>query len=326
LIEVSNINVDLFHSNIKLLTGHKLSKLKNKFLLSAIAHIEAGRPIAIPTETVYGLAASISNPLAIRQIFALKGRPVNHPLIIHVCNLEMAEKYAYFTPKARKLVEHFWPGPLTIILKKKNTVPFEVTGGLDTVGIRAPNHPLSLNLIAHHGFPLAAPSANRFGEISPTSAEHIREDFSGTVPVLDGGDCSIGIESTIVDLSEGLGAIRRVGAISDDVLQAVIGNLGHTDTTAPGTLKAHYAPSTSLFLSSNVNEDTKRLRSKGLAVAVLSFSNLSDFATKLYAELRRLDKLKVDVMVVQKPSPEGIGEAILDRLTRASAGSPLKLD
>ena len=167
-----------------------------------------GQPCAVPTETVYGLA-SIDNPLAIRQIFALKERPINHPLIIHASSIEMASRYAVFTDQAIAIGQSFWYSPLTLILPKKNTVPNEVTGGLTTVGVRIPDHPLTRQLIEKHGTPLAAPSANKFGKTSPTCAEHILIDHNHTVPVLDGGPCTVGVESTILDLSIQPPSIRR---------------------------------------------------------------------------------------------------------------------
>ena len=298
-----------------------MSVNENKYFTEALAHIESGEPVAIPTETVYGLAARIDHPLAIRQVFALKNRPVNHPLIIHVSSLRMAEQYAHFSEIARQMVKKFWPGPLTIILPKKESVPFLVTGGLSTVGIRSPNHPLTLQLIKKIGVPLAAPSANQFGKISPTKAEHVIDDFDGNVPVLDGGLCTIGLESTIVDLSTENPAIRRLGAITEEEIIPIVGKLGQSNTIAPGTLKAHYAPSTSLLLSSNVPKDAQRLQSQGLSIAILSIEDPNDYAKQLYSELRRLDKLKVDVLIAKKPNSHGIGKAIIDRLTRASYGS-----
>lgn len=298
-----------------------MSELKNNKFQFALDCLNLGQPIAIPTETVYGLGASISNPLAIRQIFAIKGRPSNHPLIIHVSSMEMAEKYATFTPLARKIAKQFWPGPLTIILQKKNSVPFEVTGGLSTVGLRCPNHSLTRKLIQAHGHPLAAPSANQFGKISPTKAVHVIDDYKGKIPVLDGGDCQIGLESTILDLSQELPSIRRLGAITQEDLSPFIQNFGETNTIASGTLKAHYAPSTALFLSNNIKQDQKRFTEKGLQTATLSIENLEQYAKDLYAELRRLDQLGVDVLIAEKPPQIGIGLAITDRLNRASFGS-----
>ena len=299
-----------------------MSLNKNKYFTSALHLLNEGVPLAIPTETVYGLAASISNPIAIRQIFAVKERPIDHPLIIHVSSIEMAKKYGHFSPKAFDLVRRFWPGPLTVILPKKDSVPLEVTGGRETVGIRQPNHPLTLKLIQEHGCPIAAPSANRFGRVSPTSAEHVLEDFNGKIAVLDGGPCSIGLESTIVDLSTNQASVRRLGAITEEDVITIVGKLYSSDTAAPGTLKAHYAPLTSLLLSSDVTQDASRLEKQGLCVATLNIQKSEDFAPKLYSELRRLDKLRVDVLVIEKPEATGIGKALLDRLTKASYGSP----
>ena len=301
-----------------------MSEKKINWLHFALASLKNQCPIALPTETVYGLAASIDDPIMIRKVFAIKERPVDHPLIIHVSGLEMAEEYAIFNNIARDIAKKFWPGPLTLILPKKESVPLEVTGGLDTVGIRMPNHPMFLEIIQHHGIPLAAPSANRFGHVSPTTAEHVLKDFQGMVPVIDGGECSVGVESTILDLSTHIASIRRPGAITASDLLPFVGELGETNTIAPGTLKAHYAPSTALLLSDNIASDRYRLEEKGLKVATLTFDDPKDYAQQLYAELRKLDQLGVDVLIAQTPKNEGIGLAVLDRLSRASTGSPFQ--
>ena len=298
--------------------------MKNNKLQFALECLIQGQPIAIPTETVYGLGASISNPLAIRQIFAIKGRPNNHPLIIHVASVDMAEKYAYFSDLSRKITAHFWPGPLTVILPKKSSVPFEVTGGLNTVGLRCPDHSLTRRLIHTHGHPLAAPSANRFGKISPTKPTHVIDDYQGKIPVLDGGDCQIGLESTILDLSQKLPSIRRLGAITEKDLSLFISEFGETNTITPGTLKAHYAPSTALYLSENIGRDQEIFSQRGLKTATLSIENLEQYARDLYAELRRLDQLGVDILIAEKPVQKGLGLAITDRLNRASFGSQNK--
>ena len=301
-----------------------MSVLKFTELEKVLEKIQTGTPCAIPTETVYGLAASIDNPLAIRQIFAIKERPVNHPLIIHVSSIDMATRYAVFTEQALAIGQCFWPGPLTLILPKKNTVPHEVTGGLPTVGIRMPNHPLTRTLIEQHGTPLAAPSANKFGKTSPTTADHILIDHNHTVPVLDGGPCEVGVESTILDLSVSPPAIRRLGAIGENDLQDFIDTFGESFTPTSGTHKAHYAPSTALLLSDNPIEDQRRLTAQDLTVAVLSSMNSSEYAHVLYAKLRELDTLGVDILIAEKPTNDVLGRAVLDRLTRASAGSPFK--
>ena len=299
-----------------------MSVLKFTELEKVLEKIKLGIPCAIPTETVYGLAASIDNPLAIRQIFAIKERPINHPLIIHVGSIEMATRYAEFTDQALAIGQRFWPGPLTLILPKKNTVPNEVTGGLPTVGVRMPNHSLTRALIEQHGTPLAAPSANKFGKTSPTTADHILTDHNHTVPVLDGGPCEVGVESTILDLSVFPPSIRRLGAIGEEDLRDFIEVFGDSFTPTSGTHKAHYAPSTSLLLSDTPEEDRIRLTAQGLTVALLASTNSTEYAQILYAKLRELDSLGVDILIAEKPTNDVLGQAVLDRLTRASAGSP----
>jgi len=310
-----------FLYNLQIKRGQNLSQNNTKKIHFALTKIEEGSPVAIPTETVYGLAASISHPLAIRQIFAIKGRPNNHPLIIHVDDLSMAKRYAFFSPLAEKIASYFWPGPLALILPKKDVVPFEVTGGLNTVGLRCPDHPLSRAIIKKHGSPLAAPSANPFGRISPTTAQHVLDDYNGSVPVVDGGPCPVGLESTILDLSTELPSIRRLGAITKEDLAPFIPQFGQSSTKTSGTHKAHYAPSTALLLSNNLEAERRTWLEKGCTVAVLNIADSTEYAQQLYSELRRLDQLGVDILIAAKPKNDAMGEAILDRLTRASYGS-----
>ena len=298
-----------------------MSVLKFKELEKVLEKVQSGQPCAVPTETVYGLAASIDNPLAIRQVFALKERPINHPLIIHASSIKMASRYAYFTEQAIAIGQCFWPGPLTLILPKKDSVPTEVTGGLTTVGVRIPDHPLTRQLIEIHGTPLAAPSANKFGKTSPTCADHILIDHNHTVPVLDGGPCTVGVESTILDLSVQPPAIRRLGAIGKENLSNFITIFGNSSTPTAGTHKAHYAPSTSLLLSTNLESDASRLRAQGLSVASLRLTDSETYAHTLYARLRELDALGVDILIAEKPHDDILGRAVLDRLSRASFGS-----
>ena len=301
-----------------------MSVLKFKELEKVLEKIELGQPCAVPTETVYGLAASIDNPLAIRQIFALKERPINHPLIIHASSIQMASRYAFFTDQAIAIGQRFWPGPLTLILPKKDTVPTEITGGLPTVGIRIPDHPLTKQLIEIHGSPLAAPSANKFGKTSPTCADHILIDHDHTVPVLDGGECRVGVESTILDLSVQPPSIRRLGAIGKKDLSSFIDSFGESLTPTSGTHTAHYAPSTSLLLSNDLEKDQSRLEAQGLSVASLRLVDSETYAHILYAKLRELDTLGVDILIAEKPHDDVLGRAVLDRLKRASVGSTIK--
>ena len=283
--------------------------------------LKKGALIAIPTETVYGLAADASNPIAIRQIFAVKGRPAGHPLIIHVASVEKAKEWCEWTEEADILAQSFWPGPLTLILKKKSHVPDEITGGLHSVGIRVPNHPKTLALLHLFAGGLAAPSANRFGKVSPTTAEHVREEFGPDLFILDGGACSIGVESSIVDLYAGP-ALLRPGAISKEEIESKIGMLTTSSTPASGTLKAHYAPMTALLLCDNPEKEASLLRAQGKKVAILQETSNTEYAKKLYAELRRLDKEEHDVLIVQKAHNDHLGIAINDRLTRAAYGAP----
>lgn len=199
-------------------------------IAAAAARLRAGELVALPTETVHGLGADAMNPAAVRRIFEAKGRPADHPLIVHLPDAEQMTQWARDIPReAIALAQAFWPGPLTLILKREDDVPLEVTGGQDTVGLRVPGHPLALKLLRAFGGGVAAPSANRFGRISPTTAQHVRDEFHDTLgdalTVLDGGPCEVGIESTILDLSGEAPRILRPGAISAEQIAAVIGRM-----------------------------------------------------------------------------------------------------
>ncbi|HEY3431857.1 MAG TPA: L-threonylcarbamoyladenylate synthase [Rhodocyclaceae bacterium] len=314
-------------------------------LTDAVAKLRAGELVGIPTETVYGLAADASNADAVAKIFAAKGRPADHPLIVHLAGAGQLPRWAKEIPDAAyQLAAAFWPGPLTLILKKQPGVPDAVTGGQDTVGLRVPNHPLTLELLRRFDGGLAAPSANRFGRISPTTAEHVQEELGDRVArVLDGGPCSVGIESTIVDLSRGVPVILRPGAITaqdiERVLAAAVGS-GQRESTprVSGSLDAHYAPLTPLrlvateALTAAVSEEI----AAGRKCAVLSFQPLptqhnlvhypashdpAGYAHDLYAALRSLDQSGVAVILVEA-LPEGPAWlAVKDRLSRAACGS-----
>jgi L-threonylcarbamoyladenylate synthase len=274
--------------------------------------------VAIPTETVYGLACDALNPLAIRRIYAAKGRPAGHPVIVHLGPAADPEAWGEINPCARNLIDAFWPGPLTLIVKKHPRVPAEVTGGLDTVGLRMPVHPHAQALLTAFGSGLAAPSANRFGRVSPTTAAHVTAEFGDSVLVLDGGPCSVGLESTIVDTTSTHPALLRTGSILRSDVEAIVGPLGASKTRAPGTLKSHYAPMTSLLLSDAPMTDKARLEGEGLTVALLRASTPAEYAKNLYSELRRLDALGVDMLIAERAPQEGLGEAINDRLSRAA--------
>ncbi len=282
----------------------------------------AGELVAFPTETVYGLGADAENPLAVRRVFAAKGRPADHPLIVHLAPEADLDAWAALDDRARRLAERFWPGPLTLVLPRRARVPDEVTGGRETVGLRVPDHPVALALLRAFGGGIAAPSANRFGHVSPTTADHVRAEFGPGVFVLDGGPCRVGVESTILDLSDDLPALLRPGGVPLEALEAEIGTIAEGGSTpAPGNLPAHYAPRTSLAIADDAVAAAAALRRQGRRVATLYASDPQDYARRLYAELRRLDELGVDILVAERVSDAGLGRAINDRLARAARGS-----
>lgn len=262
-----------------------------KQLKAAVAALENGELVAMPTETVYGLAADATNDAAVRKVFSMKGRPVDHPLIVHVLANDDLSRWVKVLPSdAKKLMAAFWPGPLTLILKKSAAIPDVVTGGQNTVGMRCPAHPVAqalLQAFAHEGSGIvAAPSANKFGHVSPTTAQHVRDEFGDAVDssilLLDGGACDVGIESTIVDFSRGTPVLLRPGAISPEAIEAVIGMLpqarsANVTSTAPrvsGDLAAHYAPRTPLrqMPANALFDEVDTLLSAGKRVAVLAFA------------------------------------------------------
>jgi L-threonylcarbamoyladenylate synthase len=231
------------------------------------------------------------------------------------------ERWARAPPQAAwVLARRWWPGPLTLVLRRATWVPLELTGGLDTVALRLPAHPLARRLIAEVGVALAAPSANRFGRVSPTLPEHVEAELP-EVSVLDGGPAELGLESTIVDLTGERPALLRPGAISRAALVEDLGPLGHSATRAPGGLDRHYAPRTALRLSPDPEAEVVRLRESGLRVERIQAHNAEDLAPRLYAELRRLDGLGLDVLVAPILPMGGLGEAVNDRLQRAALGS-----
>ncbi|MBK7758029.1 MAG: threonylcarbamoyl-AMP synthase [Deltaproteobacteria bacterium] len=286
----------------------------------ALMLLQAGQLVGLPTETVYGLAADGLNPFALRQIFAAKGRPVDHPLILHLGDAAWLPRYAEPDPRAEALAAALWPGPLTIVLRRKPGVPDEVTGGRETVALRVPAHPVAQALLWAFGRPLAAPSANRFGRVSPTTAEHVREELPG-VFVLDGGPAVVGVESSIVDLSGPVPALLRPGGVSAEAIAAMVGPLGASQTVAPGTLPGHYAPRTALRLSHTPDAEAEAARAQGLTVAILRAGEPQDHARRLYAELRRLDALGVDLLLAEPSADAALGVAINDRLSRAAYGA-----
>jgi L-threonylcarbamoyladenylate synthase len=304
---------------------------------AAAAAIAAGALVAMPTETVYGLAADATNPEAVARIFAAKGRPRFNPLIVHVPSLEAAERIAIFTPVARKLASAFWPGPLTMVLKTapNSSIADLVTAGLDTVAVRVPAHPVAQALLARSGCPLAAPSANKSGHVSATRADHVAADLGDAVSViLDAGPTTLGIESSIVAATEHGATLLRPGGISRAEIEKVIGsrlgNAASGDTPqAPGMLEKHYAPAASLRVNAVEVRPGEALLAFGpklvpgadQAAAVVNLSESGDLveaAARLFSALRTLDRAAERIAVMPIPE-DGLGEAINDRLRRGAA-------
>jgi L-threonylcarbamoyladenylate synthase len=311
----------------------------------AAALLRQGELVAFPTETVYGLGADAANPVAVAKIFAAKGRPSDHPLIVHIPGVEHLERWAREIPEtAYALAKAFWPGPLTLILKRQPNVPDAVTGGQDTVGVRVPGHPLALELLKAFDGGVAAPSANRFGHVSPTTAQHVHDELGDAVAmVLDGGPCRVGIESTIVDLTGPQSRILRPGMIGAADLGRVLGRVpgagGEAAPRVSGSLESHYAPSTPLaLLQPDVVIFAVRealAADQKIGVIAPMACPLSDerivwrpiagdaagFAHDIYALLRELDSLGLSRIVVQRPPQSENWRAVNDRLQRAVAGS-----
>lgn len=314
----------------------------------AVRLLAAGEVVGLPTETVYGLAADGSNDSAVRKVFSIKGRPPGHPVILHVAQPDDVHRYAHAVPpEAERLLRAFWPGPLTLVLPRSALVPDVVTGGLPTVGLRMPAHPLFLEVARRLGRPLAAPSANRFGRVSPTRAEHVRLDLGKDVPlVLDGGPCAVGVESTIVDLSGKSPRLRRPGGITpEDMLERADVRVFVDDgegLPVPGSLPSHYAPRATVVLAAS-GELWRRVRTEALrrrvgvvhrgaappdlpdSVATVRVGESEqELAHDLYAALRSLDEQGVElvVSVIPEVASGSVGEAVLDRLKRASAPRP----
>jgi L-threonylcarbamoyladenylate synthase len=300
--------------------------------------IQEGGLVAFPTETVYGLGADALNPLAVARIFEVKDRPQFDPLIVHIADLRQAEILVLkFPEKALQLAEKFWPGPLTLVLDKSSMVPDIVTSSLPTVAIRVPHHPMAIDLIRESGRPIAAPSANPFGAVSPTTAEHVRKSLGDKVDmVLDGGPCSVGVESTILSFAGKEPTLLRPGGVSLEDIQALVGPVRVNTSAAgkplaPGQLENHYAPRTPLVL-----DDSLETLPEGKKIGLLSFQkpkaihdfravevlsekgDLKEAAANLFAAMRRLDELGLDLIVTHPLPHEGLGRAINDRLYKAS--------
>jgi L-threonylcarbamoyladenylate synthase len=310
------------------------SDLAAQFLLN-------GETVAIPTETVYGLAANALDPEAVTRIFEAKMRPLFDPLIVHLHSADQMDLYAdHISDKARILSEKFWPGPLTIVVKRNHKIPDLVTSGMDSVGLRVPNHPLALELLRSLPFPLAAPSANPFGYISPTSARHVYDQLKGRIPlILDGGSCQIGVESTIVNCIGDEVEILRLGGIPVADIQNAIGHVkvrqqstdNPSSLPAPGMLVSHYSPRKKMVIG---RIDKILTEHAHLSCGVLSFKTSYDVPVKrilspagdmriaaqnLFGMMRELDASEIDLIVAELVPEDGLGLAINDRLKRAAA-------
>jgi len=313
---------------------------ENQVIHQAAEIISRGGIVAFPTETVYGLGADAFNPLAIARIFEVKKRPYFDPLIVHVADPTDVKKLVKGIPSnVKKLIERFWPGPLTIVLLKEEDIPDIVTAGLPTVAIRMPNHPMALSMIKESKCPIAAPSANPFGYLSPTTAEHVREQLGDQVDlILDGGPCPVGVESTILSFIEEEPRLLRPGGVPIEEVESIIGavaigSLNKEKNTAPGRLTKHYAPRTPILLDwSEMDCDNLTNRRIGFLgfqeprfsltfthVEVLSQTgDLREAAAKLFSAIRRLDGLNLDLILAEKIPEIGLGTAIMDRLRRPS--------
>lgn len=325
----------------------------------AASILKSGGLVVIPTETVYGLGGDGTNPASSKKIYEAKGRPSDNPLIIHIASPRDAEKYAHTNELYYRLADAFMPGPLTVILPKKDTVPYETTGGLDTVAIRCPSHPVAHAIIERAGIPIAAPSANISGRPSATSSEYVIEDFDGRVDmIVDGGDCEIGLESTIVLVNGNSLVLLRPGAITCDALSCVCESVEVSPTIegvlkedehplSPGMKYKHYAPASPLVLLDGDDEDvleflireqsTKRCAiicydeetkylSDELLLPIGAKDDLASHGKMIFARLRQCDRLSPDIIYAHLPQKSGLGLALHNRLIRAAAHTVLKID
>ncbi len=294
---------------------------------TAVAVLRSGGLVGMPTETVYGLAADAANEQAVRRIFAAKGRPDDHPLIVHLASADHLDEWSTNVPAAARVLSNAcWPGPLTILVPKATHVLKVVTGGRDTVGLRVPAHPMALDLLARFGGGLAAPSANRFGQVSPTTAAHARADLGEAVDlVLDGGPCTIGVESTIVDCTCSPPQVLRPGGIPNEVIARLLDDVLDApggDRRASGMLASHYSPNCRVEVCDTLREAMARadhLQAEGLSTDVLDpTADLVVAAQQLYVWLREADERQLDVLVAVLPRAVGLGHAIRDRLIKAA--------
>jgi L-threonylcarbamoyladenylate synthase len=293
----------------------------NLSIKEAAERIRAGELVGFPTETVYGLGANALDAAAVAKIYELKGRPETSPLIVHAASIEMARALVTeWPPEAEQLAQKYWPGPLTLVLPKAASIPDIVTAGLWTVGVRVPAHPVALELIREAGVPIAAPSANHFASLSPTTAEHVRQAFGDSVPVLDGGPCPVGIESTVVSLMGGKITLLRPGMIAlPDIEQAATPSAAHP---SPGMHARHYSPRTPLILSCNPDSCGAYLwitRPAANARSIQMPNDAAAYAARLYGALHELDREGWPSITVEPPPGTLEWAAVVDRLGRAAS-------
>ena len=323
----------------------KVVRASQAELEAAVDALRDGELVAFPTETVYGLGANASNPAAVRKVFELKGRPPSHPVIVHIDQKKYLKRWVReLTPAAEKLADAFWPGPLTLVLPRGESVHDEVTGGQDSVAIRIPSHPMAQQLLDAFGGGIAAPSANRFGRLSATRAEHVQDEFGDAVKViLDGGECQVGLESTIVSCLDDSVRLLRPGQITLGSLRATVGEVligpDNSAPRVPGSLAAHYAPATPLTivpggeldaLAESLSEGGQRIAVLALRLPLKTYQYVTwvnagnraqAFGHDLYANLRALDKAGCARILVQEVPGDERWDAIRDRIARAAVGA-----
>ena len=307
-----------------------------KEILKAAMALKNGYLVAFPTETVYGLGADATNQDAVSRIFSIKNRPINHPLILHLGSINEIENWAIEIPDyAYKLANKYWPGPMTLILKRRSNVKDFVTGGQETVGIRIPNHEIALSLLQEFkkigSGAIVAPSANKFGKVSPTSFEHVNQellkDLDSNDLILDGGQCQIGVESSIIDCTKSFPKVLRPGAISEEQITEIIEldlSSKPTDIRVSGSFNSHYAPNAKVLLDQTPAPGDGFIALKNIptpqgAIRVGEPLNIEEFAKNLYSNLRRVDELALEKVVVIQPQGLGLAVAIRDRLKKASS-------
>ena len=312
-----------------------ISKCDATVISSASAALKAGHLIAIPTETVYGLGADATNQSAVKRIYEVKGRPSDHPLIVHIASLDQMDQWAIDIPEfAIKLARDFWPGPMTLVLRRSAKAKDFITAGQETVALRVPAHPIALALLKEFNEGIAAPSANRFGSVSPTSAEAVEEELgkylSAEDLILDGGQCLVGVESTIIDCTKATPFILRPGAVSAAMIEESTGLIAlasnDKNIRVSGSLDSHYSPKAKVVLDAIAEPGDGLIAPDQIptpdgVIRLASPSSIEGFARDLYAALRLADTKKLDVVVVLQPGGDGLAEAIRDRLARSAYGN-----